>query len=111
MEQNADILADQPAEALIGKCVRVFVTEAQKWHISGKIIDASPQPERAPVDYFERLEAQRKAELMRQFQADEDALANAIAEKRKQAGLPADGSMSGLSGKFQPLQYIFGMIM
>jgi len=57
LEQNSQALAGQPAEALIGKCVKVFITEAQKWHISGHIIDASPEPERAPVDYFERLEA------------------------------------------------------
>ena len=67
LEQSEEALAGQPAEALIGKCVKVFITEGQKWHISGKIIDASPEPERAPVDYFERLEAQRKAELLRQF--------------------------------------------
>ena len=48
-----------------------MITEAQKWHISGRIIDAAPTPEKAPVDYFERLEKQRKAELLRQFEEDE----------------------------------------
>jgi len=47
------------------------VTEAQKWHISGYIIDASPEPEKAPVDYFEKLEAKRKEELIKQFAAEE----------------------------------------
>ena len=65
LEQTPEALADQPAEALIGRCVKVFITEAQKWHISGKIIDASPEPERAPIDYFERLEEQRKTELLK----------------------------------------------
>ena len=74
LEQRTDILGDQPAEALIGKCVKVFITGAQKWHISGKIIDASPAPDRAPTNYFEKLEAKRKEELLKQFQADETAM-------------------------------------
>ena len=57
LDQYGDALAGQPAEALIGKCVKVLVTGAQKWHITGQIIDVSPTPERAPVDYFEKLEA------------------------------------------------------
>ena len=60
LEQTAEALLDQPAEALIGKCVKVLITESQKWHISGRIIDASPEPERVPADYFERLQEQRK---------------------------------------------------
>ena len=74
LEQRKEVLGDQPAEALIGKCVKVLITGAQKWHISGKIIDASPTPERAPVDYFEKLEAKRKEELLKQFKADEKAM-------------------------------------
>ena len=57
LEQTAAALADQPAEVLIGKCVKVKVTSAHKWHISGYITDPNPKPERAPVDYFDQIEA------------------------------------------------------
>ena len=50
------MLGDQPAEALIGKCVKVKIVSAQKWHISGVIVDANPAPEQAPQDYFEKVE-------------------------------------------------------
>ena len=55
-----------------------MITESQKWHVSGRIIDASPEPERVPADYFERLQEQRKKELLQQFKADEDALAQTM---------------------------------
>ena len=47
---------------------------AHKWHISGYIVDASPEPERAPIDYFERQEALRKQALLRSL---EDSAAQA----------------------------------
>ena len=72
LEQNEACLAGQPAEALIGKCVKVLIKQAQKWHISGKIVDASPKPEKVPADYFEQLEKKRCEELLKQFQADEN---------------------------------------
>lgn len=68
LDQNEECLAGQPAEALIGKCVKVKITVAHKWHISGYIVDASPAPERAPVDYFERQEALRKQALIRSLE-------------------------------------------
>lgn len=105
LEQNADALAGQPAEALIGKCVKVFITSAQKWHISGHIIDASPEPEHAPVDYFERLEAQRKAELLRQFQDDEDALA-----KAKTQAIAIKNPSSSSKTAVQP-QFFIGLLL
>ena len=77
IEQDKMSLGGQPAEALIGKCVKVLVHKATKWHIEGKVIDASPEPERAPRDYFERLEAARKEALLRQFEADEAAMGQA----------------------------------
>ena len=56
LEQTKEVLGDQPAEALIGKCVKVKIVSAQKWHISGVIVDANPAPEQAPQDYFEKVE-------------------------------------------------------
>lgn len=64
-------MGDQPAEALVGKCVKVKITSSGKWHVSGYIIDAAPEPERAPADYFERLEEKRKQDLLRQFEEQE----------------------------------------
>eukprot|EP00347_Sterkiella_histriomuscorum_P012403 403368709 len=59
INQDADSLANQPAASLIGKCVKIHVTETHKWHISGYILDASPELPEVPVDYFERLEKQK----------------------------------------------------
>ena len=56
-----EIIGEQPAEALLGKCVKIMVTEAQKWHISGYIIDANPEIPEAPANYFEKLEKERYA--------------------------------------------------
>jgi tRNA A37 methylthiotransferase MiaB len=65
LPQLKDVIGeDQPAEALIGKCVKVKVTEAGKWHISGYIIDWAPKPEKVPADYFENLEQKRKNALI-----------------------------------------------
>lgn len=38
------------------------------------IVDANPAPEQAPQDYFEKVEQQRKDKLLKQFEADEEAL-------------------------------------
>jgi hypothetical protein len=65
LEQTDEALAGQSAPSLIGKCVKVFITSAQKWHISGHIVDASPKPEKAPANYFEKLEAKRREELLK----------------------------------------------
>ena len=62
INQDAECLAGQPAESLIGKCVKIQVTETHKWHVTGYIVDAAPQVPEAPADYFERLEKQRQAE-------------------------------------------------
>ena len=51
-----------PAQALIGKCVKIKVTETQKWHIAGYIIETQPSIPQAPTDYFEALERQRERE-------------------------------------------------
>lgn len=41
LDQTAECLGvDQPARALVGKCVKIKVLETHKWHIAGKIIDA-----------------------------------------------------------------------
>ena len=88
----------------------MFITSAQKWHISGKIIDANPEPERAPVDYFERLEAQRKAELIRQFQADDEAMARALSEKKNTSSPPVARSKLTYAEKVKKVQmYKIGM--
>jgi len=42
INQDSESLSGQPAESLIGKCVKIHVTETQKWHITGYILDASP---------------------------------------------------------------------
>ena len=61
LEQSEEVLGtDQPAKALVGKCVKILVTETHKWHISGKIIDANPKPIEVEDDYFEKLEMERK---------------------------------------------------
>ena len=62
--------------------MKIKVTEAHKWHVSGYIIDANPAPEKAPVDYFEKLEAQRKEELLKQFAKDEAA---SVEQQKEQA--------------------------
>ena len=67
---QADLGTDQPASALIGKCVKIQVTETHKWHISGKIIDASPKPVEVASDYFEKLDKDRKEMLRIQLQED-----------------------------------------
>lgn len=67
---QSNLGTDQPASALIGKCVKIQVTETHKWHISGKIIDASPKPIEVPVDYFEKLDKERKEQLRIQLQED-----------------------------------------
>ena len=61
-----DIIGEQPAEALLGKCVKIMVTEAQKWHITGYIIDANPVLPEAPVDYFEKLEKKRLEDAIKE---------------------------------------------
>ena len=61
---------DQPAKALIGKCVKIKVTSTHKWHISGHIIDANPKPVEVGADYFEKLDFQRKEKLRKQLQDD-----------------------------------------
>jgi len=43
LNQDEETLGtNQPATALIGKCVKIKVTETHKWHISGHIIDLAP---------------------------------------------------------------------
>ena len=37
-----------------------MVTETQKWHVTGHIIDASPLIQEASKEYFEILEKERK---------------------------------------------------
>lgn len=61
---------DQPAKALIGKCVKVSVTETHKWHVSGHIVDAAPKPVEVAEDYFEKLDKQRKEKLRKELQDD-----------------------------------------
>ena len=53
----------QQVKALFGKCVKIKVTETHKWHVSGHIVDISPQPETVEVDYFEKLDSLRKEKL------------------------------------------------
>jgi len=54
----------------LGKCVKIMVTEAQKWHISGYIIDANPEIPEAPSNYFEKLEKERYAQALREEKAE-----------------------------------------
>lgn len=67
LDQTSDVFGEVDPKSLIGKCVKVKITEAQKWHVAGYITDFKPEPERVPVDYFERLEATRKDEIIKQF--------------------------------------------
>ena len=73
---------DQPASALVGKCVKILVTQVHKWHISGHVIDASPAPVVVPEDYFEKLDKARKEKLRRELQHD-------LAEQKKKELLAA----------------------
>mgnify|MGYP006893286104 CR=1 FL=1 len=70
LTQSQEILRDQPAKALIGKCVKIKVTETHKWHVSGFIIDANPPAPQVPADYFEKLDKDRKELLRKQLQDD-----------------------------------------
>lgn len=74
LSQEIEIIGDQPAETLIGKCVKIKVTETHKWHISGYIIDAFPKLPEVPADYFERLEKERAE---KEKQEDNSHLLNA----------------------------------
>lgn len=79
LTQSADILgSDQPAQALVGKCVKIKVTGTHKWHISGYIIDACPKPVEVSADYFEKLDRERKEKLRKELQDD------LAAQKRKE---------------------------
>ncbi len=62
IDQTAESLGGQPASALIGKCVKIKVTETHKWHIAGYVLETQPEIPKAPKDYFERLEKQREKE-------------------------------------------------
>ena len=42
--------------------MKIKVTETQKWHIAGYIIETQPSIPQAPTDYFEALERQRERE-------------------------------------------------
>jgi len=72
LEPTKEVIGNQPAEALLGKCVKIMVTETQKWHITGYIIDANPTLEEAPADYFEKLEKRRYEETLREQKAEEE---------------------------------------
>ena len=85
LDQNpATLGTDQPASALIGKCVKIKVTETHKWHVSGVVIDASPAALRVPEDYFEKLDRERKEKLRKELQQD-------LAEQKKKELLLAAG--------------------
>lgn len=71
LDQTPETLGtDQPARALIGKCVKVKVTETHKWHVSGIVIDANPPPVKVSEDYFEKLDRVRNEKLRKQLQED-----------------------------------------
>lgn len=53
------------AKTLVGKCVKIKVTETQKWHITGYITELEPELPTVPKDYFERLEKQREIEAIK----------------------------------------------
>ena len=61
LDQNAESLSGQPAAALVGRVVKIKVTETHKWHISGHIIDANPTiPHVEAAAYFAECERVRK---------------------------------------------------
>jgi hypothetical protein len=71
LEQTPEVLGtDQPAAALIGKAVKVKITETHKWHVSGFVTDASPKPIEVGEDYFEKLDKARKEKLRIELQED-----------------------------------------
>ena len=94
LTQSTDILGvDQPASALIGKCVKIKVTATHKWHISGYIVDAAPKPIEVSPDYFEVLDRQRKEKLRLELQNDLAIQKKKEVEKRQQlASLQAAGN-------------------
>ena len=58
---------DQPPQALIGKCVKIKVTDTHKWHISGHVIDLAPEPVKVDTDYFTKLDEARKEALLKEL--------------------------------------------
>ena len=59
---------DQPPEALIGKCVKIKVTDTHKWHVAGHVIDLAPEPIKVSADYFVKLDEARKEALLKEMQ-------------------------------------------
>lgn len=88
LDQTEEVFGtvDINAEALIGKCVMVKVTETQKWHITGHIIDLNPGYAKSDPSYFVKLEEARKADLLKAMADDQSPL-------RKQHG-ERNGSFS-----------------
>ena len=118
LDQTAECLSGQPAGALIGRVVKVKVTETQKWHITGHITDASPDVPHVKADeYFAQCEAQRRdkeAKEAREERKDAKIERVIVEEKIKvkvttqQALLHLAGMAALTVGVFATLKGIFG---
>jgi len=69
----------------------VKITGTHKWHISGHIIDASPNPVEVGEDYFEKLDKARKEKLRIELQED------LAIQKQKELQAKKDNQLSSLS--------------
>jgi threonylcarbamoyladenosine tRNA methylthiotransferase CDKAL1 len=118
LDQNAESLSGQPAAALIGRVVKVKVTETQKWHITGHIIDANPEvPHVKAEEYFAQCEAQRREKEVKEggLEKNEAKIERVIVEEKikvkvttQQALLHLAGMAALTVGVFATLKGIFG---
>ena len=85
LEQTEAVLGtDQPALALVGKCIKVKITGTHKWHVSGVVVDLNPAPVKVSPYYFFELDSKRKEMLRKQLQED------LAAQKEKELRLKLD---------------------
>jgi hypothetical protein len=69
---------------LIGRVVKIKVTETHKWHISGHIIDANPTvPHVEASEYFAECERVRRERAIEEGEAKPEVQVKVIEEKVK----------------------------
>lgn len=78
------MLSGQPAAALIGKVVKIKVTETHKWHITGHIIDANPViPHVEATSYFAECERNRREKAEQEGEIKQKVEVQVVEEKIK----------------------------
>jgi hypothetical protein len=115
LDQNAESLSGQPAAALIGRVVKIKVTETHKWHISGHIIDANPNiPHVEASTYFAECERVRRERAEEEGEELNKVEVKVIEEKVKikvptsQVIIHLAGMAVLTAGVFVTLKGIFG---